>query len=314
MRESTIWQRLTRRFEARCPPLGGFVPVEGGRVHFLADGPREGDTPPIVLIHGASGNLRDFALALMPLLARKRHVIAVDRPGFGHSSHAVGAVRLTGQVRVLRTALRRLGHRRAVLVGHSYGAAVAMAWALEHADDVAALGLVSGATMDWGGGLGALYRLGGTRGLGFLVSQLAPFTREAVIERTLASIFTPDPVPARYRAEGGVELALRPATFRLNARQVNALHAQVVAREADYPRISCPVAIVHGERDGVVPAEVHAKPLAARVPHARLTLLPEAGHMPHHAQAEAVADAILAALPARPATGEPRRSGAPSRP
>lgn len=317
MRESSLWRRLTRRFEARYPPIGGTVPVEGGRVHFLADGPREDDAPPIVLVHGASGNLRDMALGLMPVLARKRHVIALDRPGFGHSSRLTGTVRLSGQVRVLRTALRRLGHTRVVLVGHSYGGALALAWALDHPDDVTALGVVSGASMDWGGSLDALYRLGATRGLGFLMSQLAPFTAERVVVEKLAGVFHPDPVPERYRAAAGVELALRPATFRLNARQIATLHAQIVARAPDYPRIACPVAVIHGEADRVLPASIHARPLAERLAQASLTLIPNAGHMPHHAHAERVAAAILDMLPAQPTTRRQRRSNgyrdAPSR-
>ncbi|MEL7346117.1 MAG: alpha/beta fold hydrolase [Pseudomonadota bacterium] len=303
MRETTFFDRLTIGPAARIGSIGGMIAADSGVVHYLADGRRtaagslEGaGSTPVVLLHGASGNLRDFAISLLPSLARHRHTIALDRPGFGHSSRATGSDLLSGQVRVLRRALRRLGHRRYHLVGHSYGGAVALDWALRHPEDVASLGLVSAVSMDWGGHLAPFYRLGRLAGLRFLVSQMAPFAPERFVAQTLQGVFAPAPVPERYREEAGIELALRPATFRLNQRQITTLYPQILEQVPQYGRLRCPVAILHGTADEIVPAAVHAGPLAERLATARLTLLPGAGHMPHHTHREAVTEALLAAM------------------
>ncbi|MEM7499992.1 MAG: alpha/beta fold hydrolase [Pseudomonadota bacterium] len=282
-----------RRRAARAGGIGGVVPVEGRSIHFLADGPSANSEAaarlPVVLLHGAGGNLRDFAFALQPVLARSSRVIALDRPGFGHSSHFPRSELLSTQVRVLRKALHALGHRRYHLVGHSYGGAVAMAWARARPDDVASLGILSGATMDWGGELGALYRISGTPLLGHLLSQLAPAVPDAFVEQTLREIFAPDPVPEGYREGAAVDLALRPRTFRLNARAVLSLHRQLLIRIPYYPDITCPAAVIHGTADTTVPAHIHAEPLADVLPKANLHLMPETGHMPHHTRTEEVA-------------------------
>jgi pimeloyl-ACP methyl ester carboxylesterase len=290
MRRRTFWTALTDRPERIYPPMGGFVPVEGGVVHYLADGPAGG--LPVVLLHGASGNLRDFSMRLLPLLARRHRVIALDRPGFGHSPALPGVVELDGQVRVLRAALRRLGHGRVCLLGHSFGGALALAWALRHPEDVAGLLVLSGAAMDWGGGLGPLYRWGGAPLLRQIASHVARAVPERVIAATLNELFHPDPVPPRYREEGGIELALRPRTFRTNFAAMNRLHAQIVGMQPRYGQILCPVEIVHGVEDRVVPAEIHAKPLARLLPRAELTLMPGTGHMPHHTRAAEVSAAV----------------------
>ncbi len=59
-----------------------------------------------------------------------------------------------------------------------------------------------------------------------------------------------------------------------------------------YPGLSIPVEILHGTVDSIVPIAVHARPMAAVLPDARLTELPGVGHMPHHARPDAARAAI----------------------
>ncbi len=82
------------------------------------------------------------------------------------------------------------------------------------------------------------------------------------------------------------------ATFRENARQVNTLRPQVVAMAARYDALTLPIEIVHGDADTTVPLDIHSGPLARRLANARLTVLPGVGHMPHHADPDAVVAAI----------------------
>jgi len=87
----------TARIEAAHPAAGRLVEVEGGRLHVLEIGPPVSlnaaapePEPPIVLIHGASGNLQDLRLALGDRLAVNRRVVLVDRPGHGWSDRPGG--------------------------------------------------------------------------------------------------------------------------------------------------------------------------------------------------------------------------------
>ena len=128
-----LWTRLTSFSQAaglRYPPLGRLVQLPHGAVHVFADG--AGTGPPLVLLHGASGNLRDFTLSILPLLAQHQRVIAIDRPGFGHSDPVPEGWRLRIQVAVLRSVLHRLGYERYHIIGHSYSGALALAWAIVH--------------------------------------------------------------------------------------------------------------------------------------------------------------------------------------
>lgn len=295
-----LWTRLrsfSRAVEARYPPLGTIMQLPHGRVHYLAGG--AGRDLPIVLLHGASGNLRDFALSLFPAFKAHGPVIAFDRPGFGYSDPVPEGWRLSAQIEVLRATLRRLGHDRYCLVGHSYSGALALAWALEHSREVAGIGLIAGAAMDWGGQLEFTYRIGGAPVIGPMVGRVVPLVvTRRWLDATVTQIFEPATVPSRYWSEGGIELALRPHTFQTNFRAMNRLHQQIRTNQPRYGQIRCPVEIIHGNADRIVPADVHAVPLSRLLANARLTMIPGAGHMVHHSHTDVVA-ATLARLAER---------------
>lgn len=281
---------------ARHPPTGQFVQVDSRDVHVVVTG----TGPDLVLIHGAGGSSRDFTVGLVNKLKDKYRVFAVDRPGFGWSERqsemlegalTVEAESPIQQARHLAEAVRQLGARRPIVLGHSYGAAVAMGWGLE--ESAAGLVIVSGATMPWPGEIDWTYRVLGSVTGGALLPRLitAAISRQYV-SNTLESVFQPQDPPDNYLLNAGVMMATRTATLRANARQVKALRPHVVEMSSRYSEIHLPVEILHGTADKTVYPEIHAEPLAKLVPDAQLTLLEDIGHMPHHA----VPDDIIAAI------------------
>src|SRR5262245_41289210 len=119
-----------RGIERAYPPAGRFVEVEGGRLHVLELGPA--DAPPVVLLHGASGNLGDLRMAIGDRLAQRYRVILIDRPGHGWSDRPDGAADATAmrQAALVHQALEKIGVRKAIIVGHSWSGSLATAYAL----------------------------------------------------------------------------------------------------------------------------------------------------------------------------------------
>lgn len=268
---------------------GVFVALPGGRIHAVI----RGSGPDLVLIHGANGNARDFSFDLIDRMAADFRVIAFDRPGFGFSDAFGGPESPIIQADILRSAAQSLGVDRPIVLGHSYGGAVALAWALRAGEDVAGLTLLAPASHPWPGDLGLWYRVSGSA-LGQqvilpLVSRLAPRGR---VQATLEGVFAPDPVPEGYLDHLGLDITLDVAQLQLNARQVTSLRAYVEAMAPGYPALTLPIEILHGTEDTTVGMQYHAARLIVDVDSANLTPLPHTGHMPHHARPEAVADAI----------------------
>jgi len=277
----------------RYPPTGTLVELDGRRVHVQVSGRARGSAPDVVLIHGASGNLRDFTFDLARRLEAEFRVIAVDRPGLGWSdSWGPADSDPREQARILRQALAGQGLRRPVVVGHSYGGAVAMGWALEAEAETGALVILGGATHPWEGPLALSYRLeaGPLGAIGRPV--IAGLVSEETGRGVTRGVFDPDPVPEGYLDHFGVGLAMRREARAANGRQVNALRGHLRQMAPDYSRLRLPIEVLHGDRDTTVGLEVHARPLVAQVASARLTVLEGVGHMPHHARPDETVAAI----------------------
>lgn len=275
--------------EASFPPEGQLLSVEGLTIHAYVTG----SGPDLVLIHGAGGNLREFTFALARTLAQRYRVIAFDRPGLGFSDSPGSAANdPREQARLLQAAAGQLNVRNPVVLGHSYGGAVAMAWALNAPDDTRALVIVAGATMPFPGEVDRWYHLTGGSFSGLINSFIVSFAPQSSVEASINGIFAPEAVPEGYAAHIGPGLTLRRDSLRANGRQVLALKAILPEMSAQYPGLTLPVEILHGTADTTVLREIHAEPLQKTLPNARLTLLDGAGHMPHHT----FPDQIIAAI------------------
>lgn len=279
----------SERPEAAYPPIGKFVEVKGLPIHYA----EAGEGPTVILIHGANGNLRDFTYSLFGKLAERYHVIAFDRPGHGYSARpAVDGEAPAVQAAILSEAAAKLGVKRAVLVGHSWGGAVAAAWALDRPEQTAAMVSLAGAVYPWGGGGGALYAMANS-GIGPLLGAAArTYVSGDRMESLVADVFAPNPPAPGYARYIGVPLALRPDTFRYNAVEIDHLNDMLKPQAARYGELAMPVEIVHGEEDKTVGYEVHSVPLQRAAQRANLTLIPGVGHMPHHAAEPVVIDVI----------------------
>lgn len=284
------------RIEAAHPAAGRFIEVEGGQLHVLEldPGGRE-ERPPIVLVHGASGNLNDLRLALGDRLARNRRVILVDRPGHGWSDRPGGIADSSPgrQASLIMEALDRMGVDRFVLLGHSLGGAVASALALAWPDRIAGLVLLAPVTHPWEGGLDWYNVIMSTPFIGRLFAHtIAVPLSFLLLDGGVASVFAPQPAPADYVRRAAIRLLLRPAQFVANAQDIAALKAFVAEQAPRYREIGVPTVVLTGTDDSTVAPHLHARAFARAVPHACLITLAGVGHMPHHASADRVVAAV----------------------
>ncbi len=270
-------------------PTGAFLTVDGARVHYR----RAGSGPPLVLIHGANGSLRDWSFRLFDRLASAWDVVAFDRPGHGFSERIRGAHSIHVQAAHLRKAAEALGITQAVLCGHSFGGSVALAWADDAPDSVTALCLLAAPSHEWESTAGRLYALADAPVLGPVASAVLPrLAGPKLVENALARVFAPDPMPEGYPDALSPGLALRYRTVRANAADINRLKPQLVAMTPRYPALDMPVEILHGTDDLVVPLHIHSERLIGALPRARLSRLVDTGHMPHHTRSDEMFAAI----------------------
>ncbi|MGQ3356034.1 MAG: alpha/beta fold hydrolase [Phreatobacter sp.] len=289
------WTGFSARAISRAfPPEGRFVPTRAGRMHVIDSG--EGDVPALFL-HGASGSALAWRPALGDRLVSLGRTLLVDRPGHGFSERQAGraAALLDHQAGALVDAMDALGVARAVVVAHSWAGALACRLALDHGDRVAGLVLIAPATHPWPGGVHWYYRVAAHPVAGPLFAwTLALPAGQALMARSIAGVFSPQPIGADYAESAGIPLVLRPAQFMANAEDVAGLLAQVQEQAPRYGDITCPVTVISGDKDGVVWTHLHSLGLARDVPQTKLIVLPDVGHGPHHAEPDQVTDEIRA--------------------
>jgi pimeloyl-ACP methyl ester carboxylesterase len=251
---------------------------------------RPGKDPAVVLIHGLPGTAQDFdeVTALLP----GRHTIALDRPGFGYSSG--GYHPAAEQLAALRQLFEALGVRRPVLVGHSYGGTLALAYAEQRPQDVRGLVLVAAAA---GGEHSDAFQRAQSRFVQFLswpvVQPIADVTFSQLVRTASAkaadtAAFDPDEVDPSHEER---VLALNMQHSDLDAYAGEQLAADDVIADVDegLADVQTAAVVIQGAKDQFVKPE-HGRKIAATLPDSRLVMV-SGGHMPPYVHPAVVAAA-----------------------
>ncbi|HLM75662.1 MAG TPA: alpha/beta fold hydrolase [Polyangiaceae bacterium] len=256
----------------------------------LEGGPEKSGEPPIVLLHGR-GHAASMWLPLLPALARERRVIAIDLPGFGHSSaEPFGRGSTDEAVRFftdpMELMLMGLGIQEPILIGHSLGGLVSVEIALRGSLRPRGLGLIG--SMALGPAMSypsrAFFRAGPER----VARVMGP-----AITRRISNF--PDTPQGRklsaleyelYSVRGG-----RPDA----AAAFNALFPAVgeaFNRLPHLPEITCPALLLWGGRDEVFPPSV-AEGAARVMQKPELRIEKDLGHAPHIEAPDRIVPVIL---------------------
>ena len=282
--------QLAKRGERRNPPSGRFINVDGVRLHYI----ERGEGPPLVLLHGNGSMIEDFASSgLIALAARRHRVIVFDRPGYGHSTRPRRRVWSAGaQADLIHAALERIGVPRAVVLGHSWGASVAIALALRHSHAVRGLVLASGYYYPSPRADVALMSGPAVPLLGDVARYtVAPVVSRLVWPLLMRKIFGPAPVPGKFR-RFPKEMAVRPSQLRAEAAESALLIPTAAAAFRHYETLGMPVVIVAGAADRLIDPAAQSYRLHRTIAHSIFRAVPGAGHMVHQTNPEAVMSAI----------------------
>jgi pimeloyl-ACP methyl ester carboxylesterase len=272
--------------EARYPPAGDFVTVDGVRLHYV----RQGEGSTVVLIHGDGGSIYDWTMSVFDTLAQPYDMIAFDRPGLGYSERPPDGASPFVQARLLHDATKALDVTSPLLVGHSRGGNVALAYALTYPDEIS--GVVTLAAAPYGGTVAWHNRLLTLPILGPLLAHTVyvPFGRPTV-EAGLNVAFSPDATVPQAYLEVYAAYELRPKQLLAHAEDqvYGAPITQAMAER--YDELDVPLVIVHGTADRNVPVE-QARHLHQVTPQSTLIEVPGAGHELMFLHQETVLEAI----------------------
>ncbi|WDI31087.1 alpha/beta hydrolase [Hyphococcus flavus] len=279
--------------ERKAPPIGAFIEVGDERIHVVDAGPRNSDKPPLILIHGASVNLRDMKLALGDTLSADRRVIMVDRPGRGYSTRNGQGHQLTVQASAIKAVADELEVENPVVVGQSFGGAVALNYALQYQEEMSGLVLLAPVSHEWPGGVAWYNNVSSWPVAGFLLRRLlVPIYGQLTAEKNINGSFAPNAAPENYYENSGLVLLFRARDFKANASDVSNLKDQILKQQDRYGELRLPVSVVTGTADTTVSPQIHSAQLEQDIPGATLTLLPGTGHALHHVETQKIIDII----------------------
>lgn len=277
--------------EREHPPIGQFITVDGVRLHYVI----AGEGPGIILVHGASSNLQEFTSSILPELARSHRVIAFDRPGYGHSQAPRGGAWFdpTAVADLLLKASAELGVKKPLLLGHSWAGSIVMSAMVNFPERISGGVLLSGVAGHWAGPLNWTYAIGDKPLIGPLFAWTLVYPLGSlVLANNVQEVFTPDTMPEGHLDRAAVALALRPATFQRNVRDMNRLNEFMQVLSPHYDQVKQPLLIIHGEDDILVPYWNHGRRVLPVIKQAKVVMLPHTGHAPHHTQTARVVKEI----------------------
>ncbi len=265
-----------------------FVNIDGIGVHYQEFGDEAG--PPILLIHGYTASVYVWK-TVAPLLADAGfRVLAIDLVGFGYSEKPAGFdYTIDAQARMVSRFMDRLGIGQAVVVGSSYGGAVAATLALDYPARVGKLVMVDAVINDDVKNHPIL-RLASVPGIG---EALTPFLVDSKrfmrfrMHRTLA------PVNHQMITDERIKFVQQPLTNAEGHRAALATsrnwHANRIEQDAHL--INQPTLLIWGEEDKVIPV-ANGHKLYDAILHSRLVILKNCGHVPQEECSELFVDLV----------------------
>jgi len=250
------------------------MPVSGN-LYYSRHCEKGTENPPLVLIHGAGGTHLYWPPEIRRLAGYC--VYAIDLPGHGKSAICDGQQSIGEYARHLVQWLESIQLRRAVVVGHSMGSAIALALAIHHPEYVVGLGLISA---------GARLRVHPDL-LNYVADQT---TFEKAVDLLVSYSFGSSAAPRLVELASKRVIETRQSVLYGDLQACNRF--DVMDRLG---AVHQPTLVVCGADDQMTPLR-YAQFLSSAIPNAQLSVIPNTGHMVMLEQPRLVADCLLAFL------------------
>jgi pimeloyl-ACP methyl ester carboxylesterase len=270
-------RQLAEKAQRDNPPQGRFIDVDGVRLHYV----ERGQGRPVVLFHGNGSMIQDFeSSGLIDLVGKNYRAIVFDRPGFGHSTRPRNVSWTPeAQADLFIKALDRLNVQRAIVLGHSWGASVAVALAIKHPSFVEALVLASGYYFPTARADVAALSVPAMPVIGNIVSlTISPLVSRLMWPAMVRKVFGPRSVPEKF-AGFPKEMAVRPSQIRASAAEAGLMIPAALASSKSYGELAMPTIILAGEDDRLIDINQQSGRLHAEVKQSKLHRIAGAGHM-----------------------------------
>ncbi|MBK8465959.1 MAG: alpha/beta hydrolase [Chloracidobacterium sp.] len=253
-----------------------FVNVDGVRMHFQEFG--DAAKPPMILIHGYTASVYVWK-SVAPMLADNGfRVIAVDLVGFGWSEKPASfEYSIQAQARMISRFMNTLGIGRAIIVGNSYGGAVALNLTLDYPEMVEKLVVVDSVTNDAPKDHPVL-KIVALRGIG---EVLTPFVADSKLFLRARMHNTLAPANHHLITEERMNAIRRPLHAADGHRSLLATSRNWKAKriEQDAHLINQPTLIIWGDQDNVIPIKC-GHTLHKEILNSRFVVLKDCGHVP----------------------------------
>ena len=261
-----------------------------------------GEEPPVVFVHGLGGNWQTW-LENLPAVARTRRAVALDLPGFGESEMPADRISVSGYARIVEELCAELDLGRVAVVGNSMGGFIAAEMAISVPDraDRVLLAAAAGISVTNVYRRPAITAARASTAAGFFRITRA---RDVLVRPWLRHLALA-PV-MRHPTLIRCDVAHECMKGLGRAAYVPALDAVLYYDFRDrLPEIGCPVLVVWGEKDMLVPVS-DADEFERLIPDVRKVVFPDVGHAPQLERAPAFNRELLAFL----AEDQPPAAGA----
>jgi pimeloyl-ACP methyl ester carboxylesterase len=273
----TYTQLEVKKIENKYPPLGYFKNIDGYNIHYTDIGSGQ----PVVLLHSQPANERQFDL-LKNKLKENYRVISIDRPGMGYSEGPKinSSERLFLQAEIISKLLDEIIDEKPIVVGHSYGGALALSLALYEEKNIKKLILVNTVSHPWkGDGVWLPFKIITNPLIGKIFSQTyAMIYGKSVIDRSADDNFPDNKPTPGFVNRVGAELTLRPASLESYALDAINLKSSLSKQYKKYKNLSIPLTILAGIGDRVTPNKTHSFQLHKNIKHSKLIELSNVEH------------------------------------
>ncbi len=253
-----------------------FAVVEGVSVHYQEAG--DPNAPVMLLIHGFASSNLVWSKVLLELAEAGFRVIAPDLLGYGYSDKPKQLdYTITRQAQMISDLMQQLEIETAIVVGSSYGGAVAATIALDRPELVAKLVLVGAVTNNRPTRY-MLMRLFGSPIIGDILSPLLVGSRR-LLRRRMKRVYDRHAWELDEKRVDARHIPLRTrGAHRAIIRTVRRWDAERVSRDAHL--MTQPTLIVWGENDREVSVE-DGRRIHSQIRESRLVIFRECGHLPH---------------------------------